>query len=60
MKWLYDRKKELFNELGLDWERLLDFFKVDMAKTIASFHVALTNPESVIRAYVKLIRYIIS
>ena len=57
LRWLYCRKPDVFAKFGLDWNALLDHFKIDMAKSIASFHVALTVPESVVRAYVKLIRY---
>ena len=57
MRWLYRRKTDVFENLGYTWEDLLDHFKVGMAKSIASFHVALAVPESVVRAYVKLIRY---
>ena len=56
MHWLYQRKSIVFEELGYTWEDLLDHFKLGMAKTIASFHVAIAVPESVVRAYVKLIR----
>ena len=58
MRWLYRKKMAVFENLGYSWEDLLDHFKVGMAKSIASFHVALAVPESVIRAYVKLIRYV--
>ena len=51
------RKEATFHQLGYSWEDLLDHFKVGMAGSIASFHVAMTVPESVIRAYIKLIRY---
>ena len=57
MKWLYNRKEPVFEQLGYSWEDLLDHFKVGMAKTIASFHVTLNNPDSVVRSYIKLIRY---
>ena len=60
MKWLHMKKKPIFDELGVSWEDLLDHFKIGMAKTIASFHVSATNPESVIRSYVKLIRCVFS
>ena len=58
MRWLYRKKIAVFENLGYSWEDLLDHFKVGMAKSIASFHVALAVPESVVRAYVKLIRYV--
>ena len=51
------RKEATFLQLGYSWEDFLDHFKVGMAGSIASFHVAMTVPESVIRAYIKLIRY---
>ena len=60
MKWLYNRKEPVFEQLGYSWEDFLDHFKVGMAKTIASFHVTLNNPDSVVRSYIKLIRYYIS
>ena len=60
MKWLYNRKEPVFEQLGYSWEDFLDHFKVGMAKTFASFHVTLNNPDSVVRSYIKLIRYYIS
>jgi hypothetical protein len=42
--------------LGFTWEQLLDHFKVGMAGSLASFHVAMAVPETVVRAYIKLIR----
>ena len=52
------RKEDVFQELGYCWEMFLDYFKIEMAGSIASFHVAMTVPESVVRAYIRLIRYV--
>ena len=56
VRWLYGRKQAVFEQLGFTWEQLLDHFKVGMAGSLASFHVAMAVPESVVRAYIKLIR----
>ena len=60
MKWLHDRKSPVFQQLGYCWTDFLDHFKIGMTKTIASFHVSLSNPESVVRSDIKLIRYLVN
>ena len=59
MHWLHGRKQQVFERLGYQWEDLLDHFKFGMAKSLASFHVSITVPESVVRAFVKLIRVLV-
>ena len=59
MHWLHGRKQQVFERLGYQWEDLLDHFKFGMAKSLASFHASITVPESVVRAFVKLIRVLV-